>query len=450
MDTTAVEFLRDRDKYAEKVTMVVRKANHIDRTPAEVPTQGPYWHHPSTSLTDTAGRSGVFCDPVPSMYTATGVGLTKAFVGKESTFKVEARDKYGNKSFMKGTAPQISIAGPNREVLSYTIDQAVPGEFLVSYTPSFVGWHTISIKVNGEAIKHSESKLIVFGNKDYQKMSVPFESVSKSKLSFEPPVSTMRGVCILPNGWIIFVDSSCLRVIDGFSGRTCQTIGSYGTAPGQFNNPYDVALTPQNHIFVTDVMNHRVQRFAPEARNRYRYVSMFGTQGSGRQNFNSPEGIAALGDDRVFVADRGNNRILVISQKNMKYHTVIGKRGDRPGQFNQPRDVAVGPEFILVSDSGNKRVQALTYEGKPVAMFGGYNYIVFKPRIPSFIAIDSYGFIIITYKELNLITVLTPQGEGTPVKQFTSKYLKTPFGICTDKLGNIIVSDSASSRLLCF
>ncbi len=451
MDATTLNFLKDKDKQAMSVKTVMKKAYNVERTPVESPSQGPYWHHPSTSLTDAETKSGVFCDSVSSMHTATGSGLTKAFVGKEATFRIEARDKYGNKSFLKGTPPQVTISGPKmREEVHHTIEQFVPGEYVISYTPSCVGWHTISIRVNGEAIKTPDCKMIVLGNKDYLKMSKPLESVMKSRLNFEPPVSTMRGVCVLPNGWIIFVDSSCLRVIDGYSGRTCQTIGNYGNAPGQFTGPYDVTLTPQNHIFVTDVSNHRVQRFAPEGNNRYRYVALFGSQGSGKQNFNSPEGIAAWGDERVFVADKGNNRIQVFSQKGMKHCATFGKRGERPGQFNQPRDVVVGPDFLLVSDTGNKRIQALTFDGKILNTFGGYNYLVFKPRTPSFIAIDSYGFILVTYKESNLITVLTPQGEGTVVNQFVSKFLKSPFGICVDRQGNVVVTDSASSQIVCF
>ena len=450
MDSTPVEFLHEKYKLEEKAKAVIKRAHRVEQAPVELASQGPYWHHPSRFLSDHESKSGVFCDPVPVMYTAVGGGLTKAFVGREATFRIEARDKYGNKSFMKGTAPQVNIHGPNRgEELSYTIDQSVPGEYVVSYSPSVVGWHTISIRVNGELIQDPEHKIIVFGAKDYLSISEPQERITKSRLNFEPPVASMRGICTLPNGWIVFVDSSCLRVIDGLTGKTCQTIGAYGNSPGQFVSPYGITVTPQNHLFVTDISNHRVQRFAPEVNHRYRYTSLFGVQGSNRQSLQSPEGIAALGDDRVFVADKGNNRILVLAQKSMKAQSVIGKKGDRPGYFNQPRDVFVAPSFLLVSDSGNKRIQALTFEGKIITMFGGYNCIFFKPRTPSFIAVDSDGFILVTYKESSSITVLTPHADKL-VCEVNSRFLKAPFGVCLDKLGNVLVSDSTNCHLLCF
>ena len=450
MDSTPVEFLHEKDKLADKAKVVIKKAHRIERAPVELASQGPYWHHPSTAFTDTESKSGVFCDPVPSNYTAIGGGLTKAFIGKEATFTIEARDKYGNKSFMKGSVPHVTIFGPNKsDKIPYKVDQSVPGEYLVSYTPSVVGWHSISIKANGELVKDPEHKVIVFGSKDYLNISQPLDRINKSRMNFDPPVSTMRGVCTLPNGWVVFVDSSCLRVIDGVTGKAYQTIGMYGNNPGQFTSPYGITVTPQNHLFVTDISNHRVQRFAPESNYRYRFVSFFGTQGSNKQNLNSPEGIAALGDDRVFVADKGNNRILVIAQKSMKTQNVIGKKGDRPGYFNQPRDVFVTSSFLLVSDSGNRRIQALTFEGRIITMFGGYNCIIFKPRTPSFIAMDSDGFILVTYKESNVVTVLTPQADK-PVCEMNSKYLKAPFGIHMDRQGSIVITDSTYCHMLRF
>ncbi|MEE9456875.1 MAG: 6-bladed beta-propeller, partial [bacterium] len=38
--------------------------------------------------------------------------------------------------------------------------------------------------------------------------------------------------------------------------------GSHGTANGRFDDPYGVAVSAGNHIFVTDSKNDRVQYFA--------------------------------------------------------------------------------------------------------------------------------------------------------------------------------------------
>ena len=40
-----------------------------------------------------------------------------------------------------------------------------------------------------------------------------------------------------------------------------QTWGGLGSAHGQFNEPFDVAVDTQGFVYVTDVRNNRVQKF---------------------------------------------------------------------------------------------------------------------------------------------------------------------------------------------
>ena len=41
--------------------------------------------------------------------------------------------------------------------------------------------------------------------------------------------------------------------------------GSAGSGPGQFNVPYAIAVDAEGYVYVTDINNHRVQKFAPES-----------------------------------------------------------------------------------------------------------------------------------------------------------------------------------------
>ena len=42
------------------------------------------------------------------------------------------------------------------------------------------------------------------------------------------------------------------------------TWGSEGSGDGQFDNPWDVALSDTGQVYVTDINNHRIQRFDAE------------------------------------------------------------------------------------------------------------------------------------------------------------------------------------------
>lgn len=419
----------------------------MDRSPIQNVSHGPYWHHPSLLLTSTEDTSGVFCDPTPSKFTAIGEGLNKGFVHVKANFKVEPRDEYGNRTFLMSIPPRVAIIGPGAsETIPCTVEESVDGMHLAQYVPKQVGFHSLRITVGEELIQNGEHRVIVFNTKDYQGLSKPVKSIKKAQFQVEPTVSIMRGVCSLSNGWIIFTDAFCLRVVDGKSGALIQTIGSYGISPSQFNTPLGIAGNAQNNIFVTDSSNHRVQRFSLELNGKFKFVSLFGTQGQAKQCLQNPEGIAVYGDDKVFVVDRGNNRIQVLSQRSMKYSTSFGKKGQRPGQFDVPRDVTVNAHLncLLVSDTNNKRIQALNFDGKPLAVFGNYSSVCFQ-LTPSCIAVDKDGFILITHTNFQVMTVLTPFGEYVrqinnlegPVSRFI-----TPYGVCVNNVGMVIVTDS--------
>ena len=88
--------------------------------------------------------------------------------------------------------------------------------------------------------------------------------------------------------------------------------GSYGTGDGQFSGPYGVAVDSSGNVFVTEVNtiygkldNYRIQKFNSDGI----FMVMWGSNGSGDGQFESPCGVAVDSSGNVFVADTGNNRI---------------------------------------------------------------------------------------------------------------------------------------------
>ena len=77
-----------------------------------------------------------------------------------------------------------------------------------------------------------------------------------------------------------------------------------------FNFPCDLALNSAGEMFVADGYgNARVHKFAPDGRQ----LRSWGEPGSGPGQFNLPHGIGVDRSDRVFVADRENNRLQIFS-----------------------------------------------------------------------------------------------------------------------------------------
>lgn len=444
--------LREKKKIVEEVSTAVNSAQQNERTPIENTKDGPDWYLPTTMRHNAMQYGAVFCKPSPSRFTVSGEGLKKAFLGVEARFEIQARDKFSQRSYVSGNAIDVTIQGPNPSINTpYAIKEEEKGQYIVRYTPTQIGFHALVVMADGKLIVDGERTIVVFKKKDYLGLNMPYNRFPKQQI--HPEVSTMRGVCTLPGDKIVFADAFCLRVVSP-EGELLQTIGSFGNGPGQFNLPLGVAANKLGFIFVSDSTNHRVEKFASDGR----FVLMFGTNGPKHGNFVYPEGIALLGEDKAYVADRGNNRIQVFLQKNGKFVTTFGKKGTGPGQLNAPRDLAIDTKLgrILVSDTGNCRIQAFTLDGKPLAQFGNpQNSQVGSVSLtfPYFIATDENGFVLVTETKSHYVSILTPRGmlvrhlgtQGDAPGQF-----RTPYGICLNSKGQVIVTDSSTHCIQIF
>ena len=82
-------------------------------------------------------------------------------------------------------------------------------------------------------------------------------------------------------------------------------IGSYGSGPGEFRWPDNVAFGPGGIIAVSDWGNNRVNVFHPNGTFAY----AFGSSGHGPGEFNRPFGIAFGPNGLLAVTDVGNHRV---------------------------------------------------------------------------------------------------------------------------------------------
>jgi sugar lactone lactonase YvrE len=132
-------------------------------------------------------------------------------------------------------------------------------------------------------------------------------------------------------------------------GKVLLTLGKAGgnpanevTDPASFYQPNDVITLPNGDILVAEghgnaTMSHRFVRFNKDGK----YLSSFGKRGTGDGEFMQPHGVALDAQGRLHVADRGNNRIQVI--------TTDGKFIASWPQFGRPSGVAVDRNGMLYS-----------------------------------------------------------------------------------------------------
>lgn len=118
---------------------------------------------------------------------------------------------------------------------------------------------------------------------------------------------------IAPNGNIVVADYQNDRVqIFDEEGRFLRIIGKHGDAEGEFDRPFDVAVSVDGNILVTDYENHRVQIFCDDGT----FLKAFGSHGGNGGQFDSPGGVAVSAEGLVCVTDCGNGRFQIYSCDN--------------------------------------------------------------------------------------------------------------------------------------
>lgn len=105
---------------------------------------------------------------------------------------------------------------------------------------------------------------------------------------------------------------------------------------------------------------------------------------------NAPSDLFTAPDGRIYVADTGNNRILVLTEELTLSHIIDGfERDGKKETFQNPQGLFVtGDNRLYVADTDNGRIVALTPEGTLLQVFA-------KPEIP----IEANGY---DYKPVRL------------------------------------------------
>ncbi|MFK7692098.1 YIP1 family protein [Paenibacillus sp. HJGM_3] len=113
-----------------------------------------------------------------------------------------------------------------------------------------------------------------------------------------------------------------------------------------------------------------------------------------------PSDLFITGNDHVFVADTGNNRVLELDDRKRLVRTY-GDREDK-GKLNAPEGVFVTPEgAVFVADTGNKRVVQYTPQGEFVREFVRPQSDYLPQEyffVPSKLIVDSRGVLYIANK----------------------------------------------------
>ena len=314
-----------------------------------------------------------------------------------------------------------------------------PGVYRIHCNHSTHGTHTVKVQVYD--VQLEDTSLFIPFN-PYLDNITPVHTITELKRPW--------GVAVSDDGHVIVTENIGQRVtiLDNEGKKVKSFGGKGGMGDVGFSFPRGVAITPDNFILVTD--NHRIQKISMDGDR----VASVGEKGSGRRQFNIPDGIAISPiTGQVYIADCDNHRIQVLNP-DLTFSRSFGKGGSANARFQYPRGIAIDRQgLVYVADSNNHRIQKFTPNGKFVAQFGSEGSDPGQLKYPMGIAIDTAGTGLVYVSDWgnHRVSVFTSNGVfvssfgrlGSNIDQFNS-----PRGLTFDKEGFLYVCDCNNDRLV--
>lgn len=151
------------------------------------------------------------------------------------------------------------------------------------------------------------------------------------------------------------------------SGKLLKSFGG-----GMFVFPHGLFVDKEDNIWVTDGQGkdgkgHQVFKFSPDGKILLT-LGKAGVAGQGQDEFNAPSAVVVAPNGEIFVADGHGgetNARIVKFDKNGKFIKTFGTKGSGEGQLNVPHALAFDTKGrLFVADRGNNRIQVFDQDGK--------------------------------------------------------------------------------------
>ncbi|XP_070547762.1 uncharacterized protein [Ptychodera flava] len=249
-----------------------------------------------------------------------------------------------------------------------------------------------------------------------------FKEAQEKTKKLNPKEKSRSKVEAIPIGGTKYIGEK--RKLGHYAGSewTLQVLGSdeSGTEPGQFNQPKGLAWHG-DQLVICDTENHRIQIL-----NKNKVViEIIRFDGQFDKEF-KPWDVAISPDGHFFITDIGNNQIIICDQ-NKKIIQIIPQSADI-----EVRSITVMAAFIFVTDrKGNSLIKYNIKDGKLVARVSD------QFSDPHSVMATSNNHLLVSDRDKHVIHVL--DSDLNFLNSYRNDRLKFPRGLDVDSHGNIYI-----------
>jgi DNA-binding beta-propeller fold protein YncE len=228
---------------------------------------------------------------------------------------------------------------------------------------------------------------------------------------------------------------------------------------GSNDGPYAVALDRACNIYLTDSQHYQVLKLHPDGSVAERW-SMAADRMPGESS--SPRGVAVDTRGNVYVTDTPRDRVYKLSPQGQvlavwgvcETPSEANKYCDstQPGRFQAPEGIAVdGLDNVYVSESAGNRIQKLSSDGQPRAIWNLKGRGLGDFFILGSLAVDQGGYVYVSDGYNDQVLKFDPNN-GNVVGKWGSPgrepgQFDLPLGVGVDAEGNVFVAESDNWRV---
>ena len=234
------------------------------------------------------------------------------------------------------------------------------------------------------------NKLYILENK-YYRSTILNISIEDLFTNYEDKISEielhshwllhMCGGIAVDNSLNIIVVDTLRNAVSKFNSKSEKLAG---TRSSTLSSPMGVAIDLLGKIFVCDRFNHRIQILSSD----FKFLGEFGSKGDASNMFRYPSDVAFDRHGNIYIADSGNSCVKVFTP-GLEPLRVIGNCSGETGELYEPVCLCInGDDFLYVADLALKMVVVYDCEGNFKGTFGQFIH-------PQSIAVDDKGHVYI-------------------------------------------------------